>query len=92
MIRILRVFRVFRVFKLVQYVGEAGLLVTAVRAGLRKITVFLFVVITSVIFLGSLMYVVEGGTSGFRARPRRPARRVLRWPLGGRIPVAGLSN
>jgi len=69
-IRVLRVVRVFRVFKLVQYVGEASLLLGAVRASLRKITVFLFVVISAVVFLGSLMYVVEGGASGFTSIPK----------------------
>ena len=60
-IRILRVLRVFRVLKLAQYVGEARILVTALRASRIKITVFLFTVITIVVVVGSLMFIIEGG-------------------------------
>ena len=69
MIRILRVLRVFRVLKLVQYVGEARLLMRALRASRRKITVFLFAVFTLVVVLGSLMYLIEGAASGFSSIP-----------------------
>jgi voltage-gated potassium channel len=57
-IRILRVLRVFRVLKLVQYVSEARILMQAMRASGRKITVFLFVVLTLVVIFGSLMYII----------------------------------
>jgi len=69
-IRILRLLRIFRVLKLVQYLGEARLLVQALRASRRKITVFLFVVFTLVIVFGSLMYVIEGEENGFTSIPR----------------------
>lgn len=68
-IRLLRILRVFRVFKLIRYVGEARLLVTALRASGRKILVFLFAVMTMVIIFGSLMYLVEGEENGFRNIP-----------------------
>ena len=68
-IRLLRILRVFRVFKLIRYVGEARLLVTALRASGRKILVFLFAVLTMVIIFGSLMYLVEGEENGFRNIP-----------------------
>lgn len=64
-IRLLRILRVFRIFKLVRYVGEARLLVTALRASARKIFVFFFTVATMVTIFGSLMYLVEGETNGF---------------------------
>jgi voltage-gated potassium channel len=51
-IRILRVLRIFRVLKIVQYVSEANLLLHALRASRRKITVFLFTVLTLVIIFG----------------------------------------
>ncbi len=60
-IRSLRLLRIFRVLKLAQYLGEADLLIRALRASLRKITLFLFTVLNLVVILGSLMYVVEGG-------------------------------
>jgi voltage-gated potassium channel len=59
-IRVLRVLRIFRVLKLVQYLAEAKLLMQALRASRRKITVFLFAVLTLVIVLGSFMYIIEG--------------------------------
>jgi len=68
-IRILRLLRIFRVLKLVQYVSEANTLLRALRAGGRKITVFLFAVLTIVVIMGSLMYVVEGETHGFSSIP-----------------------
>ena len=69
-IRILRVLRVFRVLKLVQYVSETRVLMQAMRASRRKITVFLFVVLTLVVVFGSLMYVIEDPESGFTSIPR----------------------
>jgi len=69
-LRILRVLRIFRVFKLVQYLNEARTLIHALKSSRRKITVFLFVVLTLVIIFGSIMYVVEGEESGFSSIPR----------------------
>ena len=69
-IRILRVLRVFRVLKLVQYVSEAHVLRQAMRASRRKITVFLFVVLTLVVIFGSLMYIIEDPESGFTSIPQ----------------------
>jgi len=69
-IRVLRVLRVFRVLKLVQYLGEANLLIQALRASRRKITVFLFVVLTLVVIFGSMIYVIEGEENGFTSIPR----------------------
>lgn len=69
-VRVLRILRIFRVLKLVQYMGEALLLMKALRASSRKITVFLFTVLTLVIILGSLMYLIEGAPHGFTSIPR----------------------
>ena len=69
-IRILRVLRIFRVLKLVQYLGEARLLSHALRASRRKITVFLFAVLTLVVIFGSLMYLIEDPESGFTSIPQ----------------------
>ena len=70
MIRILRVLRIFRVLKIVQYLSEANLLLNALKASRRKITVFLFAVFTLVIVFGSMMYIVEDEASGFTSIPR----------------------
>ena len=69
-IRLLRILRIFRVLKLVQYVGESKLLIQALRASRRKITIFIFTVLTIVTILGSLMYLIEGEQNGFTSIPK----------------------
>jgi voltage-gated potassium channel len=69
-IRLLRILRIFRILKLVPYLGEARLLMQALRASSRKIAVFLFTVLTLVVIFGSLMYVIESSESGFTSIPR----------------------
>ena len=69
-VRILRVLRIFRVLKFVQYIGEARVLMAALRAARRKIMLFLFAVLTMVVIIGSLMYLVEGVENGFTSIPR----------------------
>ncbi len=61
-IRLLRILRVFRVLKLVHYVSEADVLLAALRASRRKITIFLFAVGSLVVILGSLMYLPPTGS------------------------------
>jgi voltage-gated potassium channel len=69
-IRLLRVLRIFRVLKLVPYLGEARMLVQALRASRRKIIVFLFTVMILVVIFGSLMYLIEDPDSGFTSIPQ----------------------
>ena len=69
-IRILRVLRIFRILKLVQYLGEARLLTQALRASRRKITVFLFVVLTLVTIFGALIYLIEDPKDGYTSIPK----------------------
>ncbi len=69
-VKVLRMLRIFRVLKMAQYVGEADLLLNALVASRRKIGIFLVAVMTIVVILGSLMYVIEGGTNGFSSIPR----------------------
>jgi len=68
-IRIIRVLRVFRILKFAQHTREARLLMQALYASRRKITVFLLAVISLVVILGSLMYVIEGDQHGFTSIP-----------------------
>ena len=68
-IRLLRILRVFRILKLAQFLSEATVLTTALRASRHKITVFLFTVLTLVVILGSLMYLIEGEENGFNSIP-----------------------
>lgn len=69
-IRILRVLRVFRVLKFTQYLVEVDQLRDAMRSSRRKITVFVFTVVTIAVIVGSLMYVIEGPEHGFTSIPR----------------------
>ena len=68
-LRSLRLLRVFRILKLTQFVGEAAALRVAIIASARKITVFLFVVLTAVVIVGALMYEIEGERNGFTSIP-----------------------
>ncbi len=69
-IRVLRLLRVFRVLKLVSFLGQAEVLLTALRASWPKITVFLGAVLSTVVIMGSVMYMVEGEANGFDSIPR----------------------
>lgn len=69
-IRILRILRIFRILKLATYLGESKLLIKALQTSRRKISVFLFTVLTLVVIFGSLMYVIEGRENGFTSIPR----------------------
>ncbi len=69
-IRVLRVLRIFRVLKLGHHTKEVNLLRKALYASRRKIFVFLFVVLTLVVIIGSLIYVIEGQENGFTSIPR----------------------
>jgi voltage-gated potassium channel len=69
-IRALRLMRIFRVLKLAHFVGEASMLRAAIYASTRKIIVFLTFILTLMLIVGSLMYLVEGGNSGFTSIPQ----------------------
>ena len=68
-VRSLRLLRVFRILKLTEYVGEAAVLRVALRESVRKIIVFLFVVLAIVIIIGAMMYAIEGDANGFTSIP-----------------------
>jgi len=69
-IRTIRLLRVFRIFKLVRYLGEAEILLAALKASRAKITVFLGAVMSLVVIMGTIMYLIEGGNNGFTSIPR----------------------
>jgi voltage-gated potassium channel len=68
-IRLLRVLRVFRVLKLAEYVGEADVLMEAIRKSRRKLLIFIATVFVLAVILGAAMYLVEGRTHGFTSIP-----------------------
>ena len=69
-IRSLRLLRVFRILKLGQYLSDAQHLATALKHSRSKIIVFLGIVLTAVIILGTVMYLVETPEAGFTSIPR----------------------
>jgi voltage-gated potassium channel len=69
-IRAIRLLRVFRIFKLNYFMGQGELIMIALKASFRKISVFLFAILNIVIIIGAVMYVIEGEASGFDSIPR----------------------
>ncbi len=69
-IRSLRLLRIFRVLKLTRYITELNVVVLALKASSRKISVFLFIILTMTTILGTVMYLIEGGQNGFSSIPR----------------------
>lgn len=69
-IRALRLLRVFRIFKLAQFIGESKQLLSALKASLVKISVFIGSILVLVILLGTVMYMIEGGLNGFTSIPK----------------------
>jgi voltage-gated potassium channel len=68
-VRILRLLRLFRILKMTGYVDELQWLMMAVADSRRKISVFIAIIFTLVVILGSLLYVVEGPEHGFSSVP-----------------------
>jgi voltage-gated potassium channel len=68
-VRILRLLRIFRILKMSGYVDEYQWLMLAVADSRRKIGVFLSIILTMVVILGTMLYVVEGAENGFTSVP-----------------------
>jgi voltage-gated potassium channel len=68
--RSVRLLRVFRVFQLTEYLSESALMGKAMLASLRKIIIFLSILIILVMILGTIMFVAEGPDSGFSSIPQ----------------------
>lgn len=69
-VRIFRLLRVFRILKLVRFTSEAQILREALKASAHKISIFIVSVFAIVTLLGTMMYVIEGGNSGFSSIPQ----------------------
>ena len=63
-LRALRLLRVFRILKLARFIGEGNQLVNALKASRAKISVFLLAIFMLCIILGTVMYMIEGGSGG----------------------------
>lgn len=69
-IRAFRLLRVFRVLKVSRYSRAGETLMLALRASREKIGVFLFTIFTTILLVGTLMYLIEGEESGFTSIPK----------------------
>ena len=71
LLRAIRLLRIFRIFQLTHYLDESAIMGKALIKGLKRITVFLSVLVVAVIILGTIMYVVEHEDNvGFRTIPQ----------------------
>lgn len=70
MLRAIRLLRIFRIFQLTHYLSESAIMGKALIKSLKRITVFLSVLIVAVVLLGTVMYVVEHGENGFESIPQ----------------------
>ena len=68
-LRALRLLRIFRIFKLTHFLSEMSFLGAAIRSSIKKISIFMLVVIAIVVILGSVMYLVEPAENGFTNIP-----------------------
>lgn len=69
-VRIFRLLRVFRIFKLVRFNQESQLLWRSLVASFYKVSIFFLALLMVVVTMGTLMYVVEGESSGFDNIPK----------------------
>ena len=69
-IRTIRLIRIFRILKLIRYVKEAAALKKAFIASKQRIVVFLFVVFSIVVLMGTIIYMLEDPKDGFTSIPR----------------------
>jgi voltage-gated potassium channel len=68
-IRMLRLLRIFRILKLTRYTTAGRTLGRAMWASREKISVFIFLIIILVVIIGTIMYLVEGESHGFKSIP-----------------------
>lgn len=68
-LRSLRLLRVFRIFKLWRFMQASSFIVKALYNSYRKIMLFMLFLILTVIIIGSVMYIIEDGTTGFESIP-----------------------
>lgn len=68
-LRALRLMRIFRIFKLTHFLSKMQFLRVAIKGSLRKISIFMLMVLMLVVIMGSIMYLVEKGEHGFSSIP-----------------------
>lgn len=69
-VRIFRLLRVFRILKMARFNRAALSLIEALKDSFYKISLFFSVILVTVVLLGTVMYVIEGGQNGFSSIPQ----------------------
>lgn len=68
--RMLRLLRIFRILNLLDFMNDGYLIVRALKHSSRKIYIFLLFLMIFSMVIGSLMYMVEGGRTGYETIPQ----------------------
>ncbi len=68
-VRLLRVLRIFRILRLMEFVGEARLLLDALKRSLRQVLLFFSAIFMVVTLFAALMYTIESPEAGFTSIP-----------------------
>ncbi len=68
-VRLLRVLRIFRILRLMEFVGEASLLIDALKRSMRQILLFFSAILMIVTLFAALMYNIETPEAGFTSIP-----------------------
>jgi len=71
LLRAIRLLRIFRIFQLTHYLDESAIMGKALIKSLKRITVFLSVLVVAVTILGTIMYAIEHEhNEGFKTIPQ----------------------
>lgn len=68
-VRLLRVLRIFRILRLMEFVGEARLLMDALKRSMRQILLFFSAILMVITLFAALMYTIESSEAGFTSIP-----------------------
>lgn len=68
-VRLLRVLRIFRILRLMEFVGEARLLLDALKRSMRQILLFFSAILMVITLFAALMYTIESPEAGFTSIP-----------------------
>ncbi|NYT73588.1 ion transporter [Halomonas sp. QX-2] len=68
-VRLLRVLRIFRILRLMEFVGEARLLMDALKRSMRQILLFFSAILMVITLFAALMYTIESPEAGFTSIP-----------------------
>ncbi len=84
-VRILRMLRLFRILKMAEHMGDAHVLINALKTSRSKIAFFIFSLMAIVCIEGILMYIIESGAegSGFTSIPQAVYRGIVNVTTAG---------